>query len=294
MRQWVLVAPRSRLGPTGTMDTALSLVIGRGAGLAIGLNDSELPSDDILDDQAEVIIDDRTFPAVAFTIANVKTLRLRSGGAGVDTGPIALDLPADALAYLEQCGQRFNIGIDRPSDLEALPVPRPRAAAVVPGAPVGTDGLNDKQKISGWDASELRDSSGKVIACVIRQAYTAGSGPEPRIIRTFVTATRSKGLTLMLKDTSLNLAPGPLAGTLVIDNKPFTGFAAQILSKDEVALLPQHGTALAAALGDGSQLAFKSAAESMEFPVVPGVVPWLRACTHRWGFGFEPEEDAKQ
>ncbi len=107
-------------------------------------------------------------------------------------------------------------------------------------------------------------------------------------------ATRSKGLSLLLSDTSLDLAPGPLEGRFTINDKPFTAIAAQIMSKDEIALLPQHGPALAAALGDGSQLSFKSAAEGMEFPVVPGVVPWLRACTHRWSFGFESTEDAKQ
>jgi hypothetical protein len=216
-------------------------------------------------------------------------LRLRSDGAGIDTGAIALNLPADALAYVEQCGKAFNIAIDRPTDPNAppIPAPRPRAPEIVPGAPVGLAGLNDKQKISGWDASELRDEGGKVIACVIRQTYTAGSGPDPRIIRTFLVATRSKGLSLLLKDTSQTLTPGRLDGTLSIDSKPFADVVAEIVSKDEIALFPRRGTALASALGDSAQLDFKSAAERMEFAVAGGVVPWLRACTHRWGFGSQ-------
>ncbi len=312
VRQCVLVAPRSRMGPTGKMDTALSIVIGRGAGLAFGLEDGELPSDAILDDQAEVIADDHTFPAVAFTVANAKdiaihpgdaagvlaalattkTLRLRSDGAGIDTGAMALNLPPDALAYLEQCGKKFNIAIDRPTDPNAPPLPeaRPRQTEIVPGAPVGLTGLTEKYKIAGWDASELRDNDGRVVACVIRQAYTVGSGPDPRILRTFLTATRSKGLTLVVKDTSLNLTPGQLASTLTIDGKPFPDMAAQIVSKDEIIIFPQHG----AALGDGTPVSFKSAVEGMDFPVEPGVVPWLRACTHRWGFGFDAQEEAKR
>ncbi len=316
VRQCVLVAMRSRATPAGDADTRLSIDISTGAGLVFALLDDGLPSDDILDEQAEVIIGGRTYPAVALTVASshsvavhpgdaagvlaalagAQTLRLRSDGAGIDTGAVALDLPADALAYVEQCGKAFNIAIDRPTDPNAppMPAPRPRAPEIMPGGPVGLAGLNNKQKISGWDASELRDEGGKVIACVIRQAYTAGSGPDPRIIRTFLVATRSKGLSLLLKDTSLSLTPGRLDGTLAIDSKPFADIAAEIVSKDEIALFPRRGTALASALGDGSQLDFKSAAERMQFAVVAGVVPWLRACTHRWGFGFESQEQAKQ
>ncbi len=316
VRQCVLVAMRSRATPAGEADTRLSIDISTGSGMVFALLDDGLPPNAILDDQGEVIIDGHTFPAVAFTVAgsnsialhpsdaaavlaalaNAQTLRLRSDRADLDTGAIALNLPADALGYVERCGKKFNIAIDRPTDPNAPPMPeaRSRAPEIMPGAPVGIAGLNDKRKISGWDASELRGDDGRVLACVIRQAYTAGSGPDPRIIRTFALAARNKGLWLMIKDTSLDLTPGPLAGTLAIDGKPFTAFAAQIISKDEITIVPQHGSTLAAALGDGSHLAFKSAAEGMEFDVVSGVVPWLRACTHRWGFGFEPAEEAKR
>jgi hypothetical protein len=234
---------------------------------------------------------------VLAALAKATTLRLRSAGDGVDTGDIGLDLPGEALAWLQQCGKQFSIAIDRPTDPKAppLPVPRPRSPEIVSGAPVGLAGLDNKWKISGWDASELRDSNGKVIACVIRQHYTSGSGPSgARIIGTFLIATRSKGLTLMLKDTSLNLSSGPLAATLAIEGKPFADISSQILSKDEIGVFPQHGATLALALGDGAALVFKSPAEGMDFPVPAGVVPWLRACTHRWGFGFEPEQEAKR
>ena len=47
--------------------------------------------------------------------------------------------------------------------------------------------------------------------------------------------------------------------------------------------------ALAAALGDGVSAHFDAAKiETVDFPIVAGVVPWLRACSNRWGFGFEP------
>jgi hypothetical protein len=306
-----LVAPRSRAAPAGGIDTRLSLTIGRGAGFAFGLADAQMPAEDILDDEAEIVVDGHAFPAVAFTVAasdnlalhpgdaagvlaalaKATTLRLRSAGDGVDTGAIALDLPDDALAWLELCGKTFDIAIDRPTDpnAPALPAARPRPPEIASDAPVGLAGLDNKWKISGWDASELRGSDGKVLACVIRQRYTSGSGPAgERIIGTFLMATLSKGLTLMLKDSSLNLTPGPLTATLTIDGKPFADFSSQMLSKDEIGLFPQHGAALAVALGDGVALAFKSPVEGMEFPIPAGVVPWLRACTRRWGFGFEP------
>ena len=60
--------------------------------------------------------------------------------------------------------------------------------------------------------------------------------------------------------------------------------------RDEIAIFPDHGMALAAAFGDGATAQFDAVkVETMTFPVVAGVVPWLRSCTHRWGFGFEPE-----
>ena len=311
--QCVLVAMRARAAPAGGIDTRLSLTVGRGAGLAFALADAQMPAEDILDDQAEIVLDGHAFPAVAFTVAasnnlalhpgdaagvlaalaKATTLRLHSAGDGVDTGAIALDLPGDALGWLEQCGKQFAIAIDRPTDpnAPALPVPRPPSPEIAFPAPTpaGPPGIDDKQKIAGWDASELRDGDGKVTACIIRQHYTTGSGPNPRIIGTFLMDTRSKGLTLMLKDSSLNLTPGPLTATLAIEGKPFAEISSQILSKDEIGLFPQHGAALALALGDGVTFAFKSPAEGMEFPIPSGVVPWLRACTRRWGFGFEPQ-----
>ena len=59
---------------------------------------------------------------------------------------------------------------------------------------------------------------------------------------------------------------------------------------DEIAIFPDHGADLAKALGDGASAHFDAKnVETLDFPVVPGVMPWLRVCTHRWGFSFEPE-----
>ncbi len=63
-----------------------------------------------------------------------------------------------------------------------------------------------------------------------------------------------------------------------------------MLGNDEIGIFPQHGNALAAALGDGVTFNFKSKVEGMEFPIPAGVVPWLRACSRRNGFGFEAAE----
>src|SRR5581483_11990117 len=68
VRQCVLVAKRQRGAAGEGIDTALSLTIGRGSGFAIAIGDDKLPSERILDDQAEVVVGDRTFPATAFTV----------------------------------------------------------------------------------------------------------------------------------------------------------------------------------------------------------------------------------
>src|SRR5215468_3680644 len=68
VRQCVVVAFRNRKGEHGRLETRFSLTIGRGAGFAINLTDDSLPSEQILDDQAEILIDGKAFPAVAFTL----------------------------------------------------------------------------------------------------------------------------------------------------------------------------------------------------------------------------------
>jgi hypothetical protein len=315
VRQCVMIAPRPRAGPAGTIDTGLSIDISAGAGLAFGLSDNSLPSESVLDDEAEVILDGKSFPAVAFTVAGTTKLafhpgdaagvlaalqktdkvQLRSDGAGFDTGPITLNLPGDAYAWLKQCGTQFKIAIDQPSDPKApaLPVPRPHSPEIGSSQPTqaGPPGIEDKRKISGWDASELRGFDGRVLACMIRQHYTVGGGPNARAIGTFLIASRSKGLTMLLKDSQLDLPPGAsVNATFKIGDKQFSGFAAQVEGRDEIAIFPDHGMALAAAFGDGATAQFDAVkVETMTFPVVAGVVPWLRSCTHRWGFSFEPE-----
>lgn len=311
--QCVLAAKRSRAGADGPIATVLSVIISRGAGLVFTVADDKMPSDRILDDQAEIALDDRAFPAVAFTagldslavhpgdaagalaaLEKTAKLKLRSDGAGVDTGPITLDLPADALDWLEQCDKQFDIAIDRPTDPNAgpLPAPRPRSAetASAEQPPGGPAGIDDKQQISGWEASELRDFAGKIAVCFIRQHYTVRSRAGTRVIGTYLMVSRTKGLTIMLKDSSLKLPEGkPVEATLKIENKPFAGFSAQVLGSDEIGIFPEHGAALALALGDGVPVTFDAQKiETLEFPVPSGIVPWLRACARRSGIALEP------
>lgn len=310
VRQCVMVALRPRAGTGGSVDTRLSIDISAGSGLAFAILDDKLPAEDILDDQAEIVLDGKAFPAVGFTVANSHSLalhpgdaaavmaalarttrlRLRSAGDGVDTGDIALNLPATALAWLEQCGKEFDIALDHPTDPNAPPLPvarvrSPEIAAVRPNAS-GLPGSDDVEKIAKWDASELRGSDGRVGACYIRQRYDTGDNR--RLLMVSLFTTRSKGLTMAFRDTGLKLAAGEnLDATLAIDKKPFAGFAARTIGNDEIAIFPQHGGAFGAALGDGVTVAMKSPAEGFEFDIPSGVVPWLRACSHRWGWSFE-------
>lgn len=315
VRQCVLVAKRARGAAGDGVDTRLSLTIGRGSGLALAVSDDKLPPESILDDEAEVLVGDHAFPATAFTVRSdtlafhpgdpmgvllalerAPTLRLRSDGAGINSGDMALDLPADALAWLKLCGKQFDIALDRPTDAKAgdIPSPRPRSPEVTPAqaTAAGPPGIEDKQKVSGWDASELRSSDGKIAVCFIRQHYRIGTGSNARFVGTFLMVSRAKGLTMMLKDSSLNLPEGkPIEATLSVDNKPFTDFTAHMLGSDEIGIFPQHGLELARALGDGVPVTFDARKlEKMEFPVPSGIVPWLRACARRSGIGFEPDE----
>jgi hypothetical protein len=313
VRQCVLTAKRSRAGAAGTIDTALNVIVGRGAGLAFALTDGTIPPDKILDDQAEIFLDGRSFPADAFTVGadtlalhpgdaagalaalgKAATLTLRSGGAAIDSGPIALDLPAGAVDWLKQCATQFDIAADRPTDPNAgvLPVPRLRSPAIGSAQPTtaGPPGIDDKQNIGGWEASELRDFAGKIAVCFIRQHYSVGAGARARVIGTYLLVSRARGLTMMLKDSSLKLPAGKkVEAVLTIDKKPFADFTAQVLGSDEIGIFPGHGLALAQAVGDGAPVAFDAQKiETIEFPVPSGIVPWLRACARRNGLAFEP------
>ncbi len=151
----------------------------------------------------------------------------------------------------------------------------------------GLPGADDIEKIGKWDASELRNGDGRVGACYIRVRYGMGSD-STRLIMASLFTTRSKGLTMALKDTLLKLTAGTdIDATLTIDQKPFTGFSARELSDNEIGFFPQHGGAFGAALGDGVTMALKSPVEGFEFDISAGVVPWLRACSRRWGWSFE-------
>jgi hypothetical protein len=319
VRQCVMLAERPRAGADGKIDTAFSVDISAGVGLAFGVSDDKLPAESILDDQADIILDGKPFPAVAFTIAgtnnklafhpgdaagvlaalkNTETVELRADSGRIDTGPIVLALHDDAYGWLKQCGTQFKIAIDKPTDpnAPALPVPHPHSPEIGTSEPTqaGPPGIEDKQKIAGWDASELRGNDGRVLACMIRQHYVSnGPNGEPKghNIGTFLIASRGKGLTILLKDSFLNLPGGAsVDAKFKIGDKPFTSFSAQVEGSDEIMIFPDHGTALAAALGDGATAEFDVVKlETLTFPVVAGVMPWLRACTHRWGISFEPE-----
>ncbi|WP_342730351.1 hypothetical protein [Bradyrhizobium sp. B117] len=315
VRQCVLIAPRQRSKAGGKVDTAFALNISRGLGLSLMLMDDGMPSERVLDDQAEIVIDGRSFPAIGFPVGNAFALHpgdaegmlaalgkardvtLRSDGAGVDSGPIALNLPADALSWLKQCGKTFDIAIDKPTDPDApeLPAARPRSPkiSVTPPTPAGPPGIEDKQKIEGWDASELRNGDGAIVACFIRRRYLIGTdAPAPqRRLGIFLIVSRAKGLTMMLKDSKLNRPEGQaIEATLRIGNAPFEAFSAQVEGPDEIGLFPQHGAALAEAIETGSVLAIKAKTieDNYEFSVHPGVIGWLRACARRNAIAIEP------
>jgi hypothetical protein len=313
VRQCVLVAPRRRTEAGSKINTAFVLNISRGSGFSITLMDDGMPTERVLDDQAEIVIDGRSFPAVAFPVGTAFALHpgdadgaltalgkardvtLRSAGAGVDSGTISLNLPADALSWLKQCGKTFDIAIDRPTDPNApeMPAPRPRSAkiAVTQPTPAGPPGIEDKQKIEGWDASELRNSDGAIVACFIRRRYLVGADTPSRRLGIFLIVSRAKGLTMMLKDSKLNLPEGQaIEATLKIGNEAFDGFSAHVEGSDEIGILPRHGAGLAAAIEAGSVLAMKARTveDKYEFSVQPGIIGWLRACARRNEMAIEP------
>ena len=312
VRQCVLVALRQRAGKDGPVNTRFAINISRGAGIVVTMGDDGLPTEQVLDDQAEIVIDDRVFPAVGFPIGNTfvfhpgdaagalvaigkaARVRLRSDGAGIDSGAVTIDLPPEALNWLKQCGKTFDIAIDKPTDPDApdLPVPLPRSprTAVLPATAAGPPGMADKQKIEGWDASELRSNDGNIIVCYIRRRYVTGSEPGSRRLGTFLMVSQRKGFTMMLKDSNVKLPEGqPVEATLDVGGTPFAGFSAQVLGEDEIGIFPQHGKALAAVLEQGVRATFKSkVSDVFEFPVQGSVVPWLRACARRNGIAMEP------
>jgi hypothetical protein len=312
VRQCILIALRQRAGRDGPVDTRFALNISRGSGLVITIQDDAMPTEDVLDDQAEIVIDGRTFPAVGFPVgtlfafhpgeaadtlaalAKAKKIRLRSDGAGIDSSPITIGLPNEALDWLKQCGETFDIAVDKPSDPKAreLPAPRIRSPKIVmlPVTPAGPAGITDKQKIEGWDASELRNGDGTVAACLIRRHYMTGSEPGSRMLATFFIVSRKNGLTMMLKDSSRNAPEGEaVEASLTFGNQPFPSFTAKVWGPDEIGIKPEHGMAFAALLENGGRATFKAAGgDQMEFPVQASVVPWLRACARRNGMTMEP------
>jgi hypothetical protein len=311
VRQCVLVALRQRTRISGPVDTRFSINISRGTGLAIMIQDDGLPSEQVLDDQAELTIDDRTFPAVFFPIGTAlvfhpgnaegalaalgtaKQIRLRSDGGGVDSGSIKIELAPDALSWLKACAETFDIALDKPTDPNApdMPMPRPRSPkiAFVPATTAGPPGMADKQKIEGWDASELRNNDGNIIVCMIRRHYVTGSDADSRRLASFFMASRAKGLTMMLKDSIRHGTEGEaVEASLKIDDKPFPPFTASVLGPDEIGITPRHGEALAAALESGGRATFKTGTDyQLEFPIQAGVIPWLRACARRNGIPIE-------
>ncbi|MBR0828122.1 hypothetical protein JQ596_21535 [Bradyrhizobium manausense] len=313
VRQCVLVALRQRTNANGKVDTRFALNISRGSGLVFTMMDDGLPTEQVLDDQAEIVIDGRSFPAVGFSVGTAfalhpgdadgaltalgkaKQVTLRSDGAGIDSGAVAINLPQDALGWLTQCGKTFDIAIDKPTDPNApdMPTPRPRSPkiAVMQATPAGPPGIEDKQKIEGWDASELRNRDGAIMVCFIRRHYVIpGDGP-PRRFGTFLMASRLKGFSMMVKDSKLDLPDGTtIEATLKVGGEPFPALSAQVLGHDEIGLFPQHGNALVAALEKRSvfELRASKVEDKYEFSVHGGVIGWLRACARRNGISIEP------
>jgi hypothetical protein len=313
VRQCVLVAARIRETKDGPVTTRFSLDISRGSGFTAVIQDHRVPTEEVLDDQAEMLIDGRSFPSVSFPVAGTafifhpgdaagalaalakaNRITLRSDGAGVDSGAIAINLPSDALKWLNDCSRTFNIAIGRPTDPNApdMPSPRPRSPVIVDIStlPPGPPGMSDKQSIEGWDASELRASDGSIVVCFIRRHYVMGSEASSRRMATFLMVSRKLGFTIMLKDSNINQPEGaPVEATLKIGDDPFTGFSAKMQGNDEIGIFPQHATALAGLLEKGIRATFKSkVSDNFEFPVQASVIPWLRACARRNGIAFEP------
>src|SRR5262245_50275257 len=69
VRQCVLVAPRQRKGADGPVNTRFAINISRGSGFVFVIHDDGLPSEQALDDQAEIVLGERSFPAVSFQVA---------------------------------------------------------------------------------------------------------------------------------------------------------------------------------------------------------------------------------
>ena len=316
VRQCLLVAFRNRTSNHGPLQTQFSLIIGRGAGLAVSVTDDELPSEQILDDQAELLLDSKSFPADAFSmgpgatakslafhpgdaagalaaLGKAKQLTLRSDGAGIDSGSITLRLPSDALDYLKSCGRKFDIALDHPTDPDApgMPVPRPRSPRVVPVAQPASalPGIDDIQKVDRWDASELRATDGTIDTCYIRRIYSSGKGANVQASVVGLIIARDGGLRLLLKDTNLKLENDqPLDATLTANGKPVDGIAAKVTGPNEIFVVPSHGKAFAAMLDHGNDFEFKSKAIGMEFTIGGSVMGWARACARRGGIEIEP------
>lgn len=318
VRQCLLVAFRDRKTDHGQLQTRFSLLIGRGAGFAISVTDDELPSEQILDDQAEIWIDNKAFPADAFSmgpgsqakslalhpgdvagvlaaLGKAKQVTLRSDGAGIDTGLITLQLPGDALDYLKSCGKKFDIALDHATDPDApvMPVPRPRSPRVVPAAEPASalPGIDDIQKVDRWDASELRAGDGTIDTCYIRRIYSSGKGANVQASVIGLIVARDGGLRVLLKDTNLKLVNDqPLDATLTANGKPVDGITAKATAPNQIFVFPSHGKAFAAMLDYGNDFAFKSKAVGMEFTVGGSVMGWARACARRSGIEIEPGE----
>jgi hypothetical protein len=312
VRQCVLVAPRWRASKDGEIKTGLWINISRGSGLTIAIQDDGMPRENVLDDQAEVLIDGRSFPAVGYPVQDALVfhpgdaagalvalgkateIRVRSDGAGIDSYPIWIELPAEALNWLKQCSKTFDIAIDKPTDPNAPELPAPRArspkTALIPATQAGPPGIIDKQKIQGWDASELRNKDGNITVCLIRRHYVILSDPSEHELGTFLMVSRAEGLTMMLKDSSLDQPQGkPVEASFKVGDQPFTAFSARVLGNDEIGIFPQHGAALATALEDSGRATFKQTGSAqVDFPVQRSAIAWLRACARRNGIAIEP------
>jgi hypothetical protein len=170
-------------------------------------------------------------------------------------------------------------------------VARPRSPRIVPVVQQASamPGIEDKQKVDRWDASELRADDGTIDMCYIRRRYASGPGANLQMTVIALLVGRAGGVRVLLKDSNLKMPQDqPLDATLTADGKPVDGIAAKVMSPNEIGIFPTHGKAFATILDYGNDLDFKSKAIGMEFSMGGSVMGWARACARRNGIEIEP------
>ena len=299
-------------GQNGPVNTHFAINISHGTGFVFMIQDEGLAIERVLDDQAEIVLGERSFPAVTFQIAGdafifhpgdaaaalealgkARQVRLHSDGSGVDSGyrhqpaggsaELAESLRQD-VRYRHRQGQRSRRAADA------------RSTAPL-AANAGDAGDQSRAARHGGQAEDRRlgclgaaQQQGQILVCFIRRHYYAGSEPGARHLATFFMVSRAKGLTMMLKDSNLHLTEGDaVEATLKFDDRSFTGFSAQVKVPTRSAFFRSTAPHSPWALENGGRGLMKSpVSDNFEFPVQASVIPWLRACARRNGIPIEP------